>query len=277
MLTIRHTHVDGNLVEGTERGDGTQPLLTASGLRWSRDLAVWYLPRSRDQLARRELLETLAARLHTAGHIVDVEVDDTPRPAGQVEADHAERAAARAERLTRRSERARAASDAHAAAAKELADHIPLGQPVLVDHHSAPRHQRDLERIRSNDRAAWEADQEAREAARRAELAAGVVADYGRHSIRVGDMIQYGDDWYPVERANAKTVSIRSRVGGSWTERIPYHQICGHQPASAETSRSALQNAGDEEAPLPCCRRRAAGTPDHVPPTTDGGIDIGGR
>lgn len=35
------------------------------------------------------------------------------------------------------------------ARARAIADHIPLGQPILVGHHSERRHRRDLERIDS--------------------------------------------------------------------------------------------------------------------------------
>ena len=56
-----------------------------------------------------------------------------------------------------------------------------------------------------------------------------------RETIAAGDQVCYRRQWYPVRRANAKTVSIPSIVGGSWTDTIGYHKLSGHRPAS--TSR----------------------------------------
>ncbi|WP_132290495.1 DUF3560 domain-containing protein [Kribbella sp. VKM Ac-2568] len=33
------------------------------------------------------------------------------------------------------------------AARRQISDHIPLGQPILVGHHSERRHRRDIERM----------------------------------------------------------------------------------------------------------------------------------
>jgi hypothetical protein len=76
-------------------------------------------------------------------------------------ATYAEREQARRERALRRADRreewaARREEKAAAASERshEIADHIPLGQPVLAGHHSQRRHERDLRRIRSlSDRA----------------------------------------------------------------------------------------------------------------------------
>ena len=58
--------------------------------------------------------------------------------------------ARKAERLNRLREKAQrlelAAEGAHAAA-RGIAEHIPMGQPILVGHHSERRHRRDLDRI----------------------------------------------------------------------------------------------------------------------------------
>ena len=63
----------------------------------------------------------------------------------------------RRERLTRKAERRRGwASKAHSRAqlrfdtAHRIADGIPLGQPILVGHHSERRARKDAERIRGN-------------------------------------------------------------------------------------------------------------------------------
>ena len=70
---------------------------------------------------------------------------------------------------------------------------------------------------------------------REQQIAAGQATDYSRETIAPGDLVCYRRQWYPVRRANAKTVSIPSIVGGSWTDTIGYHKLSGHRPAS--TSR----------------------------------------
>lgn len=61
-----------------------------------------------------------------------------------------DRIARRIERREEWAESARRESDARLNAARVVADGIPLGQPILVGHHSERRHRRDLERIDSN-------------------------------------------------------------------------------------------------------------------------------
>jgi DNA repair exonuclease SbcCD ATPase subunit len=58
-----------------------------------------------------------------------------------------ERRLRRAEKLRGWSETNEARSDAKYEAAKQIADGIPFGQPILVGHHSEGRHRRDLKRI----------------------------------------------------------------------------------------------------------------------------------
>jgi hypothetical protein len=63
-----------------------------------------------------------------------------------------ERAADRAERLSERSGKHARAADVAAAEAHRIMDGIPLGQPILVGHHSERRARRDQERIHSKTR-----------------------------------------------------------------------------------------------------------------------------
>ena len=70
---------------------------------------------------------------------------------------------------------------------------------------------------------------------RRQQIAAGQTGDYSRDTIHPGDQVHYRGQWFTVRRANPKTVSIPSIVGGSWTDTIGYHKLTGHRPAS--TSR----------------------------------------
>lgn len=73
---------------------------------------------------------------------------------------YAERAEARRQRLEERAQRAAGEAATHDRRFRQVADMIPLGQPILVGHHSERRHRRDLERM----------DRSMREAARLRDL-----------------------------------------------------------------------------------------------------------
>lgn len=75
-------------------------------------------------------------------------------------------------KMTRRrewAEKADARSEAAAQKASALAERIPLGQPILVGHHSERRHRRDADRIRSGFQRAHEEAQKAEHHRQRAD------------------------------------------------------------------------------------------------------------
>lgn len=86
---------------------------------------------------------------------------------------------ARRERLERAAQRAHARSDAAEAGARSIADRIPLGQPILVGHHSEKRARRDARRIRDGMRRAIDEYKRAQELERRAAAvgSAGISSD----------------------------------------------------------------------------------------------------
>lgn len=87
---------------------------------------------------------------------------------------------AKRERYADLAGKARIASNDRAAAAHRIADFIPMGQPILVGHHSERRHRRDLARIENNMRAAIASDEKAKYYADKAE-------NYGTHGISSDD------------------------------------------------------------------------------------------
>lgn len=74
----------------------------------------------------------------------------------------------RRERLEDRADNARTESNRRLDAANVIADGIPMGQPILVGHHSEKHHRRDIARIDNNMRKGIAAAEEADELARRA-------------------------------------------------------------------------------------------------------------
>jgi len=177
MITIRHTHADGTLVEGTERGDGTAEILKANRFRWFPSLKMWGIPQSRDHLAKRHLIDWAAEALRKAGHEVAIEIDDTPRDVAQVKEDRAERLEGRHEALERKAGRQFAERERRFAAADEIARRRPFGQPIIVGHYSERGARADQRRIETNMDKGCEAGHLAAEYQRRAD-AVGKAESY---------------------------------------------------------------------------------------------------
>jgi len=87
--------------------------------------------------------------------------------------------AQRRERLEAAAGRARARASAAHAGARRIMDGIPLGQPILVGHHSERRHRRDIARIDTGMRRAHEESDRAAELAHAAQAvgSGGVSSD----------------------------------------------------------------------------------------------------
>jgi hypothetical protein len=172
-LTITHSHAEGTLIAGTAKGDGSAAALKANRWRWGRSIGAWYVPHSRDRDAHTWQINATARELREAGFEVDVEIDNTPRPAEVVETERVERAAGRAAALDTKATRRQDAAD-RADAASDAADRaLPYGgEPIKVGHHSEARHRRAIDTAHRRMGQAVAAQREADETARRAEVAA---------------------------------------------------------------------------------------------------------
>lgn len=84
-----------------------------------------------------------------------------PKPAHRGQTGYKERREASQERKLARAKKLQAEAQAREKAARTTMETIPMGQPILVGHHSEKRHRRDIERMTSNFRAAAEAQREA--------------------------------------------------------------------------------------------------------------------
>lgn len=188
MLSITHTAAEGTLIEGTSRGDGTAEVLKASGWRWSRTLGSWYVPQSRDRDAKTWIIHSTADRLRAAGYDVEVDIDNTSRPTDQVEADRIERQEQRVDALNAKADRL-AGRAAAADVALNAMPRYPLGQPILIGHHSEGRMRRDLARLDRAMRTAIDATSTAVEAAARADSAAATTRDR-YNPLTVGNRIE---------------------------------------------------------------------------------------
>ena len=120
-------------------------------------------------------------RTFSAFHFRADELRPTPaeEPAPRGRADYAERVERRRERLETGAAKAGAEFDRRIGAAHRTLDVIPMGQPILVGHHSEKRHRRDLARAQANLRAGFAAKDRAEDLSRAADAVgtAGISSD----------------------------------------------------------------------------------------------------
>lgn len=118
------------------------------------------------------MITATADRLRAAGHTVILAINGGHRPTAEVEEDRAERRQDRADGLAVKADQHTAAAHAAHERARQLADQIPFGQPILIGHHSEGRMRRHAERIHAAMDATVNAATLAEETRRRAEVAA---------------------------------------------------------------------------------------------------------
>ena len=82
--------------------------------------------------------------------------------------DYKDRKQERVDRLHQRATKKRAEAEGQFGRARQLGDQIPMGQPVLIGHHSEKRHRRHLDRIDGAMSKGVEATKQAKELERRA-------------------------------------------------------------------------------------------------------------
>ncbi len=171
MLTINHTESGGTIIDGTAKGDGSAAILKTNGWRWSRLLGAWYVPYSRDVAPKSRIIDGTAAALRAANFDVTVTIQSGIRDMTEVESDRAARQSDRVDALDAKAERLTGAAESAHGKAREMSNRYPLGQPILVGHHSERRHRRDIERAHDAADAAREADRAAEKAKARADAA----------------------------------------------------------------------------------------------------------
>lgn len=109
-------------------------------------------------------------------------MDDNEKTPEQIAATerYQEKVEAKRERYAERAQNLRGEANRRFESARVVMEGIPMGQPILVGHHSERRHRRDIERIDTNLRKGTEASDKAAHYASKAE-------SYGTHGISSDD------------------------------------------------------------------------------------------
>lgn len=167
-ITITHTPEEGTLLTGSTRGDGVWEIARQHGFTYRRNPGI-FIRGSRDRKPQTWHINAAKAALEAAGHTVELNLDEQLRSAAEREEALAERLEDRRDALEAKADRRAGEAAARLGAARQTYDMIPLGQPILVGHHSEARHRRDLARAENNMRKGMELDRASTEAARKAE------------------------------------------------------------------------------------------------------------
>lgn len=245
-LTITHTAVDGTLLAGTVKGDGAWDAIKAAqatyqirGWRYMPSIRAIGVSHSRDRAPQLGLIDRTADILREAGFDVEIQVETAPRAMEDAEADRAERMDERADALHDKATRKNTEADARHAAAQEIADGIPLGQPILVGHHSERRHRRDAERIDRNMRASIALGDEA-------ERAAHGAATAEKHMTHREDPRRV---MRRLETLRADRRRVQRNLDGYTTRHLDGHgnpvYVFGHEPATGRHREQLLASAAD--------------------------------
>ena len=239
-LLITHTNVDGTMIDGTTRGDGTDEILKTHGWRWSRALDAWYVPQTRlvsSSARAQRVVAATASALEAAGFEVTIEAD-WGVPDDTLEA-RIDRQRERVAALEAKTGRKQSAEDAAWAREKAASDRLPWGgEPIKVGHHSEGPHRRAIERAHSAARRALEATRDAEATAERLDAArrhlAGLEAQRGRVTYTVDILagataVRDRWGWHTVVRVNRTTVTVKSGWG---TGRVGFDRILEHRTAA---------------------------------------------
>ncbi|WP_157110404.1 DUF3560 domain-containing protein [Nocardia anaemiae] len=249
-MTISHTAVEGTVLEGTVRGDGTCEVTTGvrkavGHWRWARSLGMWIVVSSRDRQPKQFAIDAAAKALREAGFDVEIEIDRTARPPLLAEGDRAARQADRVQALQdkaiRKDAKAVAADSAHERAYQALP---PGGEPVKIGHHSERRHRRAIEKSWD----AWDRSVQAGRDADHAHVRADAAARTTDHRYAPRTVANRIEALEAEQRGDQRTLDGHTRVISRTADgEVQYAET--HSPATGEYRQRVIdrmaQRAGE--------------------------------
>ncbi len=136
-LTITHDWHDGTTLHGTEKDTPAHHIAKdARSWLWRGGQRVWGVRSSKRQAPKHQVITTITDELRAAGYEVEHDIDETVPAISEREQAEADRWDAITDRHSQAAEKLRTTGNAEAAKAREFYQRIPLGQPILVGHHS---------------------------------------------------------------------------------------------------------------------------------------------
>lgn len=234
-VVVRYRYSDGILLEGDTYPHKDAIKKAQPRWRWFRSLRKWGVPRTRERVLSSYQVEEHARGLEKAG-VPNVRVDyQEPRPEdvrdfGEVIEERNERALDRAERLEDRAERLEGQAAAEHRKRRAIGDAIPMGQPILVGHHSEARHRRDIERMKTAMGREVEAIDAAEHARGQAAAAKHSVAQQESPRFALRRLLELAKE------ARGLEVKITGETPSGWRGEIPRGPATGEWLARLQTA-----------------------------------------
>jgi hypothetical protein len=151
VLTIHHDYESGTTVEGTAKNSPAHEALKAHpSWTWSRYAEAWLLRSSRHRRPKLGPIAAMERILTDRGYTVQRDIDGAMPSVEHQETDLADRIDARQDRLAERADKWADKADATRTKADAVFDNIPMGQPMLVGHHSYAADRKRRERAWDN-------------------------------------------------------------------------------------------------------------------------------
>lgn len=267
-VVVRYRYGDGILLEGDTYPHKDAIKKAQPRWRWFRSLRKWGVPRTRERVLSSDQVEEHARGLQRSG-VPSVRVDyQEPRPEdvrdfGEVIEERNERALDRAERLEDRAERLEGQAAAEHLERRAIGDAIPMGQPILVGHHSEARHRRDVARMKAAMGREVEAIDAAEHARRRAAAAKHSVARQESPRLALRRLLELAKE------ARGLEVKITGEIPTGWRGELP------RGPATGEWL-ARLQTAAEENRQKTAHYRRVLDDAGYVP-SSSASLRVGDR
>jgi hypothetical protein len=187
VITINHSG-DGTTVEGTTREDAAT-IKQVGGFRWSSAQGFWFLPRSwREPTRLQRARQLVKAFGDDKAELVIGDLAKSLTAEEQAE-QHVARARELADHHLTRAQRLEGESAGHHRRSQAYVEGIPMGQPILVGHHSERAHRNALDKSWNALGRAVEASKEAELQLERAKSSAAEAEGYDKPA-RVGNRVE---------------------------------------------------------------------------------------
>lgn len=167
-ITITHTPETGTILSGSAKGDGVWEIARQHGFTYRRSVGIFIMG-SRDRKPQTWKINAAKTALEAAGHTVELDLDDRLRSVAERETAQAERLEDRQEALEAKAARLGEQGTADYERARQMADAIPFGQPMMPDHYSYRHDVNYRKRMQRTYDRAFETLGEAKETDRKAE------------------------------------------------------------------------------------------------------------
>ncbi|MCA9656128.1 MAG: DUF3560 domain-containing protein [Myxococcales bacterium] len=258
-LVVRYRYGEGILLHGDTYPHKDAIKKAVPKWRWFRSMRQWGVTATRDKAMHREAVQRYADGLTKAG-LPRVRVDyeapkpEDVRPMAEVFEERQARSRRRAQRASERADRLEQEAVSHYEASHDAVRNIPLGQPILVGHHSQRKHERDVQRARAAMDRSAQAQREAERARAQAHGSEAEAASRETPAFAIRRLRELATE------ARVLEVRLTGKAPPDWRGAVPRGPATGDDRSMLRTLQREVQGRIDhfrsllEEAHVPAAR-----------------------